>query len=1418
MNSEYSRQQTGQLAVGNPGVQQNPFESFFGTPNGEIKTNAYDRLASASDTLPDAYKGQSLFLRDTIEGFIREANEWYTTVALPWAYTDQQTVQWTEWRFNKTLATYVPHEGVSRMVTHSRSMQERHITRRGLAFMIEHGFWKTPAGQEGYARNVMGIKQSIQETLNYDVMNEILGAKRYARKWKDDHGGVKNQKVKDMLRDEVDMYSTVQKRIKGFDMLLVKYRQIAQRIGVKPNMLIVPPSFRIYYSMVPDERTQYWLYGPDGVLQLREGPAAVGKLQDAWIFETRLLDIYSDDEGGIDMLKRERTVGEYYVMGDPFPGDDHSQYSTAWLDRFVYREPESDDFVRVRFKDAFQHCQRFDARGDLNGAHQQLAFRDPFQDRDDVEMAEDFGVSVSSSSSTSNMKNRTPANVNDMFNKQKQKYVGGTPVFGRQTYEEQTFDKNRDIFLFVDNEGRYEPVTHFGQMEIPYFNFEDQQQQAITGVNLLKKAGVSTSDLSEVQGFIQKLENVPYHVAFTSALVQSNLAAMTTNGQRNIEPGSTDEALAKRFQNGNQIPEFKPNVNGGLNIPKRNPSSMGDLVYPPLSSSWPQVVELAERGEALGWRTAAIEAKHAVRVTRQFTDVMNQLYPTSPFVDSDYRSPWFSNPDDATTIWENIIGAPRPAVFLRVLPTSNVPQVNSRISSSASEVDEISLIAGSIPTTTELVHSIAGAENHDEISAIVNTLYKSVPRKAKYENVQEYEELLNDVLLLVANYKKNKKHDSQKQLGEARSNVRSIMRALNADWKNTAESANKIITALENISQMDESVKDSSKRNLAKKVVDGFRRDTRFKNTIDAVITLGTDELDTWAQFQDNSIDFRAFMDQKDLLVSLSRQLETYQSGITKDIIQKTTDTMDALVAKTSSGTEAEIVTQMNQIWKGLKGDLTKLGSDTLEELKTNLIHHDTRSRTVPTVAPTIGAYNAGLWIRAPLSASKQFVKSLKGVKNPFAMPSSTEPNDAHTKPVLKITSKIIAHPIYDAVVSSKKAVQAEHTTWLRSMTRFSSRRSSSGDENQRISSRNSSRRSKRSTRDPAEGFISDLLGNNSYNNMIGIHATDDETFEEFRAWNKPHSFELEDEDQIAQIDRVLSVKDDGLKLFKGNFMARWDAANNFPNVAQQAVSKVFLASENNMKQWMSMISNQVLPPARIILWRLWITHMMYSCIFMMGGYGTGATFYGGSNAELGDDVISQFHYANFTFYSKAMVFTPDNIFIAEDVFAAGYVRGCDVNFIRSRSDIDFQRGEHKRDIIATLVPYREGVDDKLPSPMDFTGVHHFTGYDASHDAVNPHYTSAPYYETIYNTNERAAQHAKITTGFRGRASRQNTTAFSGYWIYFNPSTSSFNQIHHGTGHWKGGTGRGAAKVRDGQAYQFKEQDWGSYNYASTRS
>ncbi len=136
---------------------------YLGPPVGEITPIPYDKTPYTNYDLPEYYKGKNLFLRDTIDGFIMDdSNRWYTTLALPWAQTDQMHVQWNEWHFNTVLAGRVPHEGISRLITSSKKMFRDHVVRRGLAFVMEADFFGTPEGDQHYQRNILGIAQSVQ--------------------------------------------------------------------------------------------------------------------------------------------------------------------------------------------------------------------------------------------------------------------------------------------------------------------------------------------------------------------------------------------------------------------------------------------------------------------------------------------------------------------------------------------------------------------------------------------------------------------------------------------------------------------------------------------------------------------------------------------------------------------------------------------------------------------------------------------------------------------------------------------------------------------------------------------------------------------------------------------------------------------------------------------------------------------------------------------------------------------------------------------------------------------------------------------------------------------------------------------------------------------------------------------------------
>jgi hypothetical protein len=97
--------------------------------------------------------------------------------------TDQISVKWNVWRFNKTMADLEPHQGVPRYVTAESEERSDRLVRRGLAFIIEHGFWTTDRGRKHYLTNLEQISSAVHETCYYGVLHALLAGKNHWKEW-----------------------------------------------------------------------------------------------------------------------------------------------------------------------------------------------------------------------------------------------------------------------------------------------------------------------------------------------------------------------------------------------------------------------------------------------------------------------------------------------------------------------------------------------------------------------------------------------------------------------------------------------------------------------------------------------------------------------------------------------------------------------------------------------------------------------------------------------------------------------------------------------------------------------------------------------------------------------------------------------------------------------------------------------------------------------------------------------------------------------------------------------------------------------------------------------------------------------------------------------------------------------------------
>lgn len=336
--------------------QMQKLSEFFGPPNGPLTMSEYGHYDHFA--LPTAYLGRNLFLRDTIDGFIMDDMTWYTSKCLPYKRTDDLNIQWNEIRFDEHMVDRVPTEGVSRLIKSQRTRHNEKTIRRGIAFLLEHGFMNTEEGKQQYILNIRQIKQAVQQTNNLDVVATCFFTPRYDKIWEKKHNLY--QSLEEQYSNECANFAIVQKDAHGLDVMHQQFKQKMARHGVTPDMWIFPPKMSMYLNMVSRENKEAWLAGEQGVARFND-PNNGTRFRDVTVYECATFLDNSDEP--INVLKRNVQTGEYYKM-EPVEYS-KGNYKSKHRDIFIYDESK-DNFQRITMKEAIMNSMRFKEDGALN--------------------------------------------------------------------------------------------------------------------------------------------------------------------------------------------------------------------------------------------------------------------------------------------------------------------------------------------------------------------------------------------------------------------------------------------------------------------------------------------------------------------------------------------------------------------------------------------------------------------------------------------------------------------------------------------------------------------------------------------------------------------------------------------------------------------------------------------------------------------------------------------------------------------------------------------------------------------------------------------------------------------------------------------------------------------------------------------
>ena len=338
-------------------------QAYFGPPTQKVKPNQYYGKRETHWTLPEAYKTDQLYLKDTVEGLIYERNPWTTGRALPWWYSEQLTVKMDIWRLEQGMIHQEPHEGMPRLLEASKSAWQDAQIRYGIAVKFEGDFYKTAEGHSQFLRYMTGIQKFVQERANADVLHTLLHCKNYQRIWTQLYGESRISFTK-LFDDQVHQTAALHDARSGFKNLRIlydKHRQamLLSTIPVSPDLLIIPPGMGIFLRYGHDKTLEYWAWSNEGALLLRDGPKA-------WTFDDQVDIVEAPDYGvhesnmPIQHLKRRKIIGQHIPMYAWFRHMENvSGYSNEWRNIYIL-DLAGERWKKIHFQDAFMRTGIFD--------------------------------------------------------------------------------------------------------------------------------------------------------------------------------------------------------------------------------------------------------------------------------------------------------------------------------------------------------------------------------------------------------------------------------------------------------------------------------------------------------------------------------------------------------------------------------------------------------------------------------------------------------------------------------------------------------------------------------------------------------------------------------------------------------------------------------------------------------------------------------------------------------------------------------------------------------------------------------------------------------------------------------------------------------------------------------------------------
>ena len=1352
------------------GSVQNAWTPFFGQGNYPFQTNPYDEKKRATWVLPENLKGRNIYLQTTLEllSFLRDA--WYTQVAMPMEYTDATHVEWSKYEFAPKFANLVPERGTVRLVRSRRYSGQATFERRGVGFLLTHGFMNTEEGREHYRMNLEQIAQSVIETNNFGVVYAYLTADDYSKQWEKDQNFYRGKQMKEILAFDLDTWDIFKKQKNGGEVLDVEVKRRMDRYKGVANMWIMPEKIGMWYTLAPENKTEYWLGGAGAVANITDGVEAFRTFGvGAGMSTVYLARTYDVDQESIDILRFPAQIGDYHTMFDTMQGSDYKGYNSRCRSIQIFDE-DADRFSEISQREAIRHMKRHDGNGKL-------------------------------------------IHINDNSNL-------------RYDPRYELSERYSDFLHFIDQQGEPQTASFFGNINLELGDVQDVVKTLFLSLPLVFPQSQNHANNPYSAAFnvfnsglnaLAVIENIPFNQRaqeFVDALIAANA------GQpRSFHLGTPNV--------GPSIPlgEVQSNIYGGLDVPDLNggnPDGGQKLALPPFFGNWPGFQAIAEASrnklaKAFGYNEELFrQVEQFVELIDVSVAALQNILPGNPALDARYASSWWHKPNAATVLFENLIGRHRYPAFLKVGPAgAAAPAAPSRARSRIgrdinrepaqdfAKQQAVSTYASYIKTVTDnkdkfdpdnlsdaTKKSLGGTKVRalEQAKAIYARVEERLDGPQSLDQVLEEAKAAAVTAYALAQIRYNDDGDDSAELENADA-VATL--AQNAIVPNVVANRDTPLTVLTNLDQYVKDVGDfftensgSYRGNNPGQVAGRIRR---ILKNIDALKESAKD-----AQNPDERAAYSVGIQGGEKRQAAASALVFEEDEFARAPITLSPTQITSIYDTGVSG-KAEV-----KIWPvSTENPDVAITATEWTNVVQKINHYSRDARAFGELHHTLRPIGAGLGYGRDSADMNNFgiVQSIASYMK------RTASGDRSFDSVTPVYSSGLASSAASSLIGAPLSGRALELQQRAEQAAGSRVRPGSGSVGSR-------RPGGQHTADYesllAGESVIDSAGTGS-GGARGLRSVGGGSQGSAPAFYNQGIADGMDQEHVSKL------------LDAGMSRALLNVEQQLTNRLDRLFAQLFLLTPTDERNFFALDTHNVLIPVEWLVVRPHQRYETYTIIKAQAGRETGATYMGNSHFTLGDDAATQVHTGTYTYYSKSVVFQPKNVFVVRNSFVDGYNGGGGIEpYVLGDDTYDPANGVYGRErarggsTFFFVVP--RGDSNSYSGPISITGK--FDAFDEEiYDfARGPlHFNTAPYYNRYWGFRNMAQDQELIAPQWTyiNEYASPNNIAHQGHTLYWHQPAQAFTGVRYSNGHWPSDTiYPGCGRIRQGKIKSFDKQDW----------